>query len=116
MNEMNIRRRDTLCFALSLCSAPLRAQGRQAGKLYRIAWISGTSIAPSPQWTAFAEGMRELGWIEGQNFTVENLLYEGRSERLPAVAAEAVQRKFDLIICAGTKRRCLPRSMTSSTA
>ena len=59
-------------------------------------------------------GMRELGWIEGQNFTVENLRYEGRSERLPALAAEAVQRQFDLIICAGTPPAVAAKAATTT--
>jgi len=109
-----MRRRDTLPFVLALCTAPLAAQGQQGGKLYRIAWISGTSIAPSPHWTEFVGGMRELGWIEGQNFTVENLLYEGRSERLPSVAAEAVQRKVDLIIGAGTPPTTAAKNATTT--
>jgi putative ABC transport system substrate-binding protein len=58
--------------------------------------------------------MRELGWIEGQNFTVENLRYEGRSERLPALALEAVQRKFDLIVCAGTPPTTAARDATTT--
>ena len=110
---MGMRRRDTLPLMLAMCAAPL-ATAQQAGKVYRIGWLSGTSIAPSPQWTEFVGGMRELGWIEGQNFTVENLLYEGRSERLPAVAAEAVQRKFDVIICGGTPPTTAAKNATAT--
>jgi len=94
---MSMRRRDTLSFMLAFSAAPLAAQAQQAGKVYRIAWISGASYAATPMWPDFVRGMRELGWIEGQHFTVEHLPYEGYSERLPALAAEAVQRKVDLI-------------------
>jgi putative tryptophan/tyrosine transport system substrate-binding protein len=111
---MSMRRRDTLPFIVALCAAPLTTHGQQAGKVYRIGWLSGTSIAPSPGWTAFVEGMRELGWIEGQNFTVENLLYEGRNEQLPALAAEAVRRKVDLIICSGTPPTTAAKSATTT--
>ena len=100
--KMNARRRDTLLFAMSLCWAPLRAQGQQAGKVYRIGWLSSVSYAATPLWPEFVGAMRERGWIEGQHFTVEHLLYEGHSERLPALAAEAVQRKVDLIMCASS--------------
>jgi putative ABC transport system substrate-binding protein len=113
--QMNARRRDTLLFAMSLCWAPLRAQGQRAGKVYRIAWLTSMPITPGlPQWTEFVGGMRELGWIEGQNFTVENLFFEGRSERLPALAAEAVQRKVDLIICAGTQTTTAAKNATTT--
>lgn len=58
--------------------------------------------------------MRERGWIEGQNFTVEHLLSEGHSERLPALAAEAVQRKVDVIVCAGTPPTTAARNATTT--
>lgn len=99
---MDLRRRDTLLFLVASCAMPVAARAQQAGKVYRLAWLSGTPIIPSAVWTEFVAAMRELGWVEGRNYAVENLRYEGHSERLPALAAEAVERKFDLIICAGT--------------
>jgi len=112
--KMNARRRDTLLFAMSLCWAPLRAQGQQAGKVYRIGWLSSVSYAATPLWPEFVGAMRERGWIEGQHFTVEHLLYEGHSERLPALAAEAVQRKVDLIVCAGTPPTTAAKNATTT--
>ena len=111
---MNIRRRDTLPFILALCAAPPITQGQQPGKVYRIGWLTSMSMAASQAWTEFVRGMRELGWIEGQNFTIENLFYEGRSERLPAIAAEAVQRKVDLIMCAGTQTTTAAKNATTT--
>ncbi len=108
-----MRRRDTLAFILAFCATPRTGRGQQA-KAYRVAWLSGTAIAAGDVWTEFVAGMRELGWIEGQNFIVENLRYEGRSERLSAVAAEAVQRSFDLIICAGTPPAVAARDATTT--
>ena len=105
-----MRRRDMLAFILTFCAT---GQAHQA-KVYRLAWLSGTAIAPGAVWTAFVDGMRELGWIEGQNFTVENLRYEGRSERLSALANEVVQRQFDLIICAGTLPAVTARDATAT--
>jgi len=111
---MNIRRRDTLFFAMGLCSPPLRVQGQQAAKVYRIAWLTNIPLAGSEGWAVFVRGMRELGWVEGQNFTVENLVWEGRSERLPALAAEAVQHKVDLIICGGTQATTAAKNATTT--
>ena len=99
---MDLRRRDTLMFLVASCVTPVAARAQQGGKVYRLAWLSGTPIVPSAVWSEFVAAMRDLGLIEGKNYTVENLRYEGRGERLPALAAEAVERKFDLIICAGT--------------
>ena len=109
-----MRRRDTLPFILALCAAPPTTQGQQAGKVYRIAWLTSMSMAASQALTEFVRGMRELGWIEGQNFTIENLYYEGRGERLPALAAEAVQRKVDLILCAGTQTTTAAKDATTT--
>jgi putative ABC transport system substrate-binding protein len=100
---MDLRRRDTLMFLAASCMTAAAAQAQQAGKVYRLAWLSGTPIMSSAVWPEFVAAMRDLGWIEGKNYTVENLRYEGHSERLPALAAEAVERRFDLIICAGTQ-------------
>ena len=92
---MDLRRRDTLMFLVASCATAFAARAQQAGKVYRLAWLSGTPIVGSDVWTEFVAAMRNLGWIEGKNYTVENLRYEGRSERLPALAAEAVERNFD---------------------
>jgi putative ABC transport system substrate-binding protein len=109
-----MRRRDALTFIVVLCSAPRAARGQRAGKVYRIGWLSSTSYTAGPFWPEFVAGMRELGWIEGQSFTVEHLLYEGRSERLPALAAEAVRRNVDLIIAAGTPPTTAARNATTT--
>jgi len=110
---MVMRRRDTLPLMLAMCAAPL-ATAQQAGKVYRIAWLTSIPLADSQGWTEFVRGMRELGWIEGQNFTVENLVWEGRSERLSALAAEAVQHKVDLIIGGGTQAAAAAKNATTT--
>ncbi|MEJ7668441.1 MAG: hypothetical protein WKH97_06845 [Casimicrobiaceae bacterium] len=53
--------------------APLVAPAQQPGKVFRIGWLSSTWAIKHPLWEVFIAGMRDLGWIEGQNFTVENL-------------------------------------------
>ena len=109
-----MRRRHTLSFILVLCSAPLAAQGQQSGKVYRLAWLSNSSYATTLLWPEFVAGMRERGWIEGKNFTVEHLTSEGHNERFPALAAEAVQRKVDVIVCAGTPPTTAARNATTT--
>jgi putative ABC transport system substrate-binding protein len=112
---MDLRRRDTLMLLVASCVTPVAARAQQAGKVYRLAWLSSATIAPSTVWTEFVAAMRDLSWIEGKNYTVENLRYEGRSERLTALAAEAVERKFDLIICAGTLPAVAAQRATTAT-
>ena len=95
--------------------APLVAPGQQPGKVFRIGWLSSTSVIKTPHlWEVFIAAMRELGWIEGQNFTVENLVSEGHSERFPALAAELVQRKVDLIVTAGTPPTTAAKNATAT--
>ena len=71
-------------------------------------------MVPSATYDEFVAAMRELGWSEGRNYTVENLRYDGNTERLRAIADEAVQRKFDLIICAGTPPAVAAKKATST--
>jgi len=91
-------RRIGLAVALSLVLVPLGAEGQQAGKVYRIGALSdGANPASAP----LADAMRELGWVEGQNFMIERRNAEAR-EQLPALAAELVRLKVDLIFAFGT--------------
>ena len=107
-----MHRRDVLALFLASFAAarPAWAQAR----VFRIAWLSGSAVVPSPTYDVFVAAMRDLGWVEGRNYSVENLLYEGHSERLAAIAADAVARKFDLIICAGTPPTVAARKATST--
>ncbi len=94
-----------LTVALGLLLAPLAARGQQAGKVFRIG-ILGTSPPTTPEvsrnYEAFFQGLRELGYVEGQNIIVERRYSEGRQELLPDLAAELVRLKVDVIVAAGT--------------
>jgi putative tryptophan/tyrosine transport system substrate-binding protein len=98
---------------LGVLIAPLGALVQRVQKMYRIGWLGGTSPLDE-HWKVFNEGMRERGWIEGQNFTYERLYSDGRSERFPGLAAELVQRKVDLIITAGTPPTAAAKGATST--
>jgi len=82
----------------------LTAAGAQPTmKVFRIG-VLGTVPPSDPAtvriWSGFFEGLRQLGYIEGENFIVESRYTEGRSERLPTLAAELVQLKVDVIVAA----------------
>jgi putative ABC transport system substrate-binding protein len=83
---------------VSLFLATLAADAQQAGKVYRIGALSDV---PNPASAPLAAAMRELGWVEGQNFIIERRNAEAR-ERLPALATELVRLKVDLIFALGT--------------
>ena len=92
-----------LILTLALLVAPLVAEAEQANKTYRVGVLmsaSSPAVLP-PFFQAFRRGLRDLGWIEGQNITIEWRFAEGRYERLPDLAAELVRLKVDLIV-AGT--------------
>ena len=87
---------------LGLLSAPLAVEPQQAGKVYRIGWLTP---APSSQRDSFVEvfveGLRERGWVEGQNFVIESRGADRKPERFPDLAADLVRMKVDVIVTAG---------------
>ncbi len=98
-----IVRRTLICVVTgALLTAGFAVRAQTPGKVYRIGWLSGAPYAGTPPLDEFNRGLRELGWVEGRHYTIENLYTEGRNERLPALAAELVQRKVDLLVGAGS--------------
>src|SRR5258708_17882431 len=94
-------RRDTVLALLALGAAPLVAEGQQAAKVARIGYLSA-SLASSPHLRdAFLQGLRDLGYVEGRNVVIEYRDAEGKLERLPALAAELVALKVDVILAEG---------------
>ena len=87
--------------ALSLLAAPLAAEAQQAAKVARIGYLS-PNLAASPHLReAFRQGLRDLGYVEGRNVVIEYRDAEGKVERLPALAAELVALKVDVIVAEG---------------
>jgi putative ABC transport system substrate-binding protein len=99
--------------ALSMLAAPPATHGQPAGKVWRLGVLSG-GLAGAPPLEAFRQGLRELGWVEGQNLVVEYRLAEGRTERLPALARELVQLKVDVIAAGPTPPALAAKSATTS--
>jgi putative tryptophan/tyrosine transport system substrate-binding protein len=90
--------------AIGLLAAPLAAGAQQRAAVARIGWLSqGSPTDPATgSREAFRQGMRELGYVEGQNIVFEERWAEGKAERLPSLAAELVGRKVDVIVAGGT--------------
>ena len=75
------------------------ATAQPAARVYRIGYLGGTSPATESRlWDGFFQGLRELGYVEGQNFVIEGRYYAYQIERLPALAAELVALKVDIIV------------------
>ena len=87
-----------LALALVLLAAPLAASAQQPpGKSYRIGLLGDV---PSFLDEAFRQGLRELGYVEGQNIAIEHRSPEFKYERLPGLAADLVRLKMDVIVAA----------------
>jgi putative ABC transport system substrate-binding protein len=86
--------------ASGLLAAPRAAEAQQAGKVCRVGVLTNKASDPAEArlWQAFRSGLRERGWIEGQNILIEFRAAEGNTARLPELAADLVRLKVDLIV------------------
>jgi putative ABC transport system substrate-binding protein len=85
---------------IGLLGTPRLGAAQQPTKVPRIGWLSNASRTPevSHLLEAFSQGLRELGYVEGQNIAIEYRFAEGRPERLPGFAAELLGLKVDIIV------------------
>jgi putative tryptophan/tyrosine transport system substrate-binding protein len=89
-----------MTLALALLVAPLATEAQSPAKVPRIGWLSlgSPSSGPTPLRDAFRQGLRDLGWVEGQNIAIESRYAEGNPDRLPDLAAELVRLQVDVIL------------------
>jgi ABC-type uncharacterized transport system substrate-binding protein len=104
---------------LGLLAAPLAAEAQPVGKVYRIGVLESTSPAlNAANLAALQQELRELGYVERQNYAIEYRSADGRVERFPDLAAELVRLKVDLIVTRGRQgrwRRRTPRELSQSS-
>ena len=75
------------------------AQAQQPAKIPRIGLLSPFSPSATALWhQAFLQGLRDLGWVEGKNISIEYRYAEGRRDRLPDLVADLVRLKVDIIV------------------
>jgi putative ABC transport system substrate-binding protein len=90
----------TVTLGLTLLAAPLGAEAQQPAKVARIGYLT-LNLAANPHLReAFLQGLRDLGYVESRNVVIEYGDAEGKRERLPALAAELVALKVDVIVTA----------------
>ena len=101
---MNNRRKLIVALGAGALVTPIGSFAQtQPAKLYRIGLLSGHSPSDTALWhQAFRQGLRDLGWIEGKNISIEYRYAEGRSDRLPDLAADLVRLKVDVIVASVT--------------
>jgi len=93
----------TILVAVAVLAAGVKAVAQQPKKVPLIGFLCGPSLASiTPLADAFRQGLRELGYVEGQSLAIEWRSAEGVNERLPNLAAELVKLKVDVILTRGT--------------
>jgi putative tryptophan/tyrosine transport system substrate-binding protein len=101
-----------IILALSLCLPPLAAEAQPAGKVYLIGSLR-QGPEPASGLGLVVDAMRELGWIEGQNFRMERRNAD-RTEQLAALAVDLVRLKVDLMLTAGTPAAHAAKNATNT--
>jgi putative tryptophan/tyrosine transport system substrate-binding protein len=104
-----------LMIAIALCSAPSVSSAQQASKVYRIGFLSyqGCPIPPNSM-GPFRQGLRELGYVEGQNIIIECRGAPGAADRAPDFAAELVRLKVDVLVAQGTASALAAKQATKT--
>jgi len=89
--------------ALSLLSPPIVAVAQPSAKVHRIGWLGHSSAASGNNRSIgdFQQGLRDLGYVEGQNLAIEYRYASGNVERLPDLAAELARLPVEVIVTSG---------------
>ena len=98
----------------SLLAAPVAAGAQGARKVPRIGFLFSGASGPAREVDTFRQGLRDLGYIEGQNIAIEYRFAGGQVERLPELAAELVRLKLDVIVAPYTPPALAAKRATST--
>jgi putative ABC transport system substrate-binding protein len=110
-----VRRREFITLLGGATAWPLATHAQQPGKHPTIGLLGGNSASAQRQTTdALVGRLRELGWSDGRNLTIEYRWADGRTEHLPELAAELVAHKVDVIVASGTPPVLAAKHATST--
>src|SRR2546427_2697750 len=106
-------RRAFVAGAMALYAAPLAVDAQQTEKVRRIGFLSAP---PLDEYVVggFRQGLREHGYVEGQNLLIEWRVAEGRSDRLTGFAAELVSRKVEVCVTVATEAALAAKKATAA--
>ena len=101
---------------LGLLATPLAAEAQPVAKVPRIGVLANNSLASASvhYLEPFRQGLRDLGYVEGQNIVVEYRFAEWQEDRLPALAAELVQLPVEILVTVATPATRVARQATST--
>jgi ABC-type uncharacterized transport system substrate-binding protein len=97
---------------LALCASAMAQQPTQVPRIGHLAAASLSAVAARTE--AFRQGLRELGYVEGRNVVIEYRSAEGKPDRIPALAAELVRLKVDVIVTGGPTATRAAKKATST--
>ncbi len=104
-----------LLLVIVMVGAGVAAEAQQAKKVARIGVLrSGSPSSIASTEDAFRQGLRELGYVEGQNIVMEYRFAEGKRDRLPGLAAELVRLNVDILVVAGVSATEAARQATTT--
>jgi putative ABC transport system substrate-binding protein len=96
---MSLRKFLLVALALGIAAAPLAAGAQQPPKIPRIGYLGPSSLSSGASLLeSFRRGLRELGYVEGQNIFIDYRWAEGRPDRFPALAGELIHLRVDVIV------------------
>lgn len=110
-----VRRRGFLIAVGAILAEPLAAEAQQTARIARVGYLAPNLSANTKLKEAFRRGLRDLGYIEGRNVVIEYRSAQGRSERLPTLAAELVALRVDVIVTAGGTPAALAAQQATKT-
>ncbi len=114
---MLIRRKIVIALGASALVSPLSSFAQQQGKVWRVGFLAQRHVDlvdADPTYGPFTQGMRELGYVVGKNLVIEWRSAEGKSERLPELAAELARLKLDVLLTRGTPTAQAAQKATTS--
>jgi len=95
--------RAALAIVLTMLAAPLASEAQPAGRIPRLCFLTFDPGTPqSSRFDPFFQGLRDLGYVDGQTITIDYLAADGRGERFPALATDCLRLKADIIVVTTT--------------